>query len=58
MQEEYKYFVSYVVNMDNIFDNDEVIFKLIESKDDIDNLEHLLWQRHNKECKIINYRMF
>ena len=54
--EEFNYFISYIA--DDIYCNDEIKYAYINSLDDIHNIEHTLWQKHNKECIVISYRMF
>jgi hypothetical protein len=66
MQEEFKYFVSFCVHRQtgNNFYNTEIINKLIESQDDIKDIEKKLEityfeTKHITEyVSIINYRMF
>ena len=64
MQEEFKYFISYSVDFNHeytIFRNKEIKCKLIESEEDIREIEKQLKQGTDKDIEIItvlNYRMF
>jgi hypothetical protein len=64
MQEEFKYFISYSVDFNHentIFRNKEIKCKLIESEEDIREIEKQLKQGSDKDIEIVtvlNYRMF
>lgn len=58
MQEEFGYFISYIVDNERYY-NDEIIHKLIESKEDISEIE--IGIQNTLDCKsviILHYRMF
>jgi len=60
MQEEFKYFISYSVEIDEhkLFRNTEINFKLIESIEDIKEIESMLKHDELEVIIILHYRMF
>ena len=61
MEEQYKYFISFSVDIMGeqlLFRNKEILHKLIESEEDIREIERSLNQNANEIITIINYRMF
>ena len=61
MNEEFKYFISYSVEFEEritIFRNKEIKYKLIESEEDIREIEKVLYDEECRQVTIINYRMF
>lgn len=61
MQEEFKYFISYASELTTcltLFKNKEIKFKLIESEEDIRQIEKILQEIPEETITILNYRMF